>query len=139
MRADDDVGEVPFVGATGLPLGLVFGTLAVDVVAGGRIAADLGDVHQVQDRVHLPVAGQVEAVVGGRLVALAGGHRHRRCPAPTGELRLGGEAGGVAHLDQQVHGADRGDAVLVVSVEPSPPSSGGEDVPSSVELRWQPR
>lgn len=63
--ADYDVGKMPFVGAAGFPLGLMLGTLAVDVVAGGRIAADLGDVHQVQDGVHLPVAGQVEAVVVG--------------------------------------------------------------------------
>ena len=69
--ADDNVGQVPFVGAAGLSLGLVLGAFAVDVVASGRIAADLGDVHQVQDRIHLPVAGQVEPVMDGRLVTLA--------------------------------------------------------------------
>jgi hypothetical protein len=98
--ADDDVGEVPLVSAAGLPLGLVLGAFAVDVVASGWIAADLSDMHQMQDGVHLPVAGQVESVVGGCLVTLTRGHHHRRCPAPAGELGLGGEAGRVADLDQ---------------------------------------
>jgi hypothetical protein len=55
---DDDVGEVPLVGAAGLPLGLVLGAFLGDVVAGRRVAADLGDVHHVQGGVHLSVAGQ---------------------------------------------------------------------------------
>ena len=59
------------------------------------------------------LTGQVEPVMGGRLVALARGHRHRRRPAPAGELGLGGEAGRVADLDQQVHRADRGDPVFL--------------------------
>jgi hypothetical protein len=125
--ADDDVGQVSLVGAAGFPLGLVLGALAVDVVAGRWMAADLGAVPQVQHRVHLPVAGQVESVVGRRLVALARGHCHRRCPAPAGELGLGGEAGGVADLDQQVHGADGGDAVLL-GERGAEPAQQGQDL-----------
>lgn len=70
---DDPVGQVSFVGPSGLAAGLAAGPLALEVVLGRLVVSLLGDASDVQHAVHAPVAAQVEAVSNGLVVAVAGG------------------------------------------------------------------
>ena len=70
--SDDHVGELTFVAATGCALGLVPLGLAGQVGLRRRMAAGLGDVHAVEDRVHGTVAAEVETVSSGWPVTFAG-------------------------------------------------------------------
>jgi len=97
---DDDVGELTLVSPPRLTLRLVLGDLPPDVGAGRPVASHLGDVHDVEDRVHISVAADVEAVSVGRSVAFAGRHCDGRRSTPAGEVRLGGKPASVADLDQ---------------------------------------
>ena len=98
--AVDDVGEVALEDSAGLLLG-------VSVCArwrrslGARLAAELGDGHQVQDPVDPPVVAGVVAVADRLAWSLGGRGRQRRCGVEAREPALG-EPARVADLDQQL-------------------------------------
>src|SRR5881628_1435493 len=92
------------------PFGHVLADLSGHEGASGLVTADLGDVHDVQNRVDLAVAADVEPVATCPTVALAGGDGQRSGTAPAGELGLGAEPARVSDFNQQLHGGDRADA-----------------------------
>ena len=83
------------------------------------MAADLGDVHGVQDRVDLPIPGQIETVTDGVAAALAGGRGDGGGAAPAGDLCLALEPAGVADLGEQVMALTTPIPWMAVSVQPS--------------------
>ena len=91
-------GEVALEAANGLPVGLAFGGLAGDVVAGLGVAAGAGDRDAVDGGVDLAVAAAIEAVAVG--VARAGWDRGQ--PGGAGELGIGGEPAGAGDLADEL-------------------------------------
>jgi hypothetical protein len=61
----DAAGEVAFEAADGFAVGLAFGGLAGDVVAGFWVAAGAGDGDAVDGGVDLAVAAAIESVAVG--------------------------------------------------------------------------
>lgn len=69
--ADDAVGEVAFVGSSGLSPGLAFPGLAIEECSGVVAVALLGDRGDVEHTVDPSVAAEVEPVVDGFSVAFS--------------------------------------------------------------------
>jgi len=68
---DYDHGELAFAGSADLALGLVRCSLR-QKCPGRRMTAGLGDMHDVEHRVHDPVSTEIEPVPVRLTVALAG-------------------------------------------------------------------
>jgi hypothetical protein len=99
----DGSGELSFEAADGLASALSFGLFAVEVGAGGRVDAGLGDRDSVEGAVELAVAAAVEPVAA----VFTGAGFQRRDASVVGELRIALEAFDRAYLAEQLGGAER--------------------------------
>jgi hypothetical protein len=94
----DAAGEVSLEAADGFAVGLAFGGLAGDVVAGLGVAAGPGDGDAVNGGVDLSVAAAIEAIAVG-----APGADRDWCQAGgAGELRVGREPIGSDNLADEL-------------------------------------
>lgn len=84
----DDVGEPRFQAPQRFFVALACGSFAAVVGAPGRVVSDLGDRHDVQCVIELPVAGAGEPVAHG----VAGGHFDRGGAVERGECGGGADA-----------------------------------------------
>ena len=66
-----DIGEVPLEDAHGFALGVASAACSFVEVAGGGVAAQLGDGHAVEDGIDLAVPALIEAVTDGLAGAFA--------------------------------------------------------------------
>ena len=99
------VGEVPFERAEGVASGASLGAAALEVGAGSRVVASLGERHHVQGVVEAAVAAPVEPVA--LCLARAGGDGGGAVEA--GEAGLAGDAADVADLTDDAGGAEVAD------------------------------
>ena len=90
-----------FEDPAGLLLGVVVGARVGVEFLGARLAAQLGDRHPVEDRVHAPVAARVVAVAD-RAAGTFGGRRGERRGAVEARKAAVGESSRIADLDQQL-------------------------------------
>ena len=108
----DAAGEVALEAADGFAAGLAFGLAAGEVGGALGVQAALGDGEAVQRAVELAVAAVVEAVALGS----SGGGGDRRRAGGAGELGVGGEAGDVGDLAEQLGGGQ--DAAAAFGEQP---------------------
>ena len=127
----DAVGDASFEGSDGFAVGLVFGEASLVVgVALGAGSADLGGGGGVDGLVDLAVASAVESVA---LNPAAAG-LERGGAVVHSEAGLGGEAGGVAGLCEDVRGDEGSDAVDVGEAGSCVGDSSGDPCAERVDL-----
>jgi hypothetical protein len=105
--AVDHVGQPPFEAAQGLSVTLACGAFALVVGPTGGVPAELGDGHDVQAGVQLPIPGAGQAMTDD----VAGGHFDRCGAVERGERGGGAEAGDRADSGEDLAGQQGADAV----------------------------